>query len=167
MYRKNVANRIPFRLYDPITGLGKTGLLPADVSGALARVVQEDGSIVTIPLVNGVNWFEIDSTNIPGLYHIVLTAASIDFAGPAQVAIQPSAAAFIGELVSTYVETIGADAEIGRKIATGKWQIHSSGGDANRLVLYDEDGTTPLYKFDLADVSGLPTFTSPFRRTPV
>jgi hypothetical protein len=48
----------------------------------------------------------------------------------------------------------------------GKWQVHTTGGDANRLVLYRQDDTV-LKKFDLKDASGVPTFTDPFSRIPV
>ena len=63
--------------------------------------------------------------------------------------------------------TIAADVSILKTIETGKWKIFTSGPDANRLVLYDVDETTPLYKFDLADSVGTPTTTNPFSRTPV
>lgn len=50
--------------------------------------------------------------------------------------------------------------------ALGKWQIFTSGPDANRLVIYRQD-TTVLKKFDLFDKDGLPTAVNPFRREPV
>jgi hypothetical protein len=59
------------------------------------------------------------------------------------------------------------DIAILKQIETGKWQIHTSGPEANRLVIYDADGTTVLYRFDLADSSGAATTVAPFRRTPV
>lgn len=49
----------------------------------------------------------------------------------------------------------------------GKWQIHVTGADANRLVIYGTDGVTPLKKFDLKDAAGDATFINPFTRTPV
>lgn len=49
----------------------------------------------------------------------------------------------------------------------GKWQIHTTGSDANRLVIYDEDGTTVLVKFDLYDSSGIPTSVNPYKKVPV
>lgn len=49
----------------------------------------------------------------------------------------------------------------------GKWEVVTSGLDANRLVLYRQDGTTVLVKFDLTDNSGSPTTTAPYKRTPV
>jgi hypothetical protein len=59
--------------------------------------------------------------------------------------------------VSTIVTTL-------QKIETGRWKIHTSGLDANRIVLYEVDGVTPLYKFDLKDSAGAATFNSPFER---
>lgn len=49
----------------------------------------------------------------------------------------------------------------------GKWEIMTSGPDANRLVLYREDGTTVLKKFDLQTSAGAPTTVNPFKRIPV
>lgn len=49
----------------------------------------------------------------------------------------------------------------------GRWKIHTTGPDANRLVIYEEDGTTVVRKFDLTDSGGSATTTSPYERTPV
>src|SRR5574343_20597 len=54
-----------------------------------------------------------------------------------------------------------------QKYEEGRWKIHTTGGDANRLVLYDTDNTTPLLKFDLKDSTGGATFAEPFERLPV
>ena len=54
-----------------------------------------------------------------------------------------------------------------KKYDQGRWKIHITGGDANRLVLYDTDNTTPLLKFDLKDSGGAATFVNPFERYPV
>ena len=51
-------------------------------------------------------------------------------------------------------------------IETGKWEIKTSGPDANKLIIYAQDGVTPLYKFQLFDSSGTPTSTNPFKRVP-
>ncbi len=53
------------------------------------------------------------------------------------------------------------------KIETNKWQIFTSGPNANTLCFFDDDGTTILYQFDLADSADAPTSTTPFKRTPV
>ncbi len=49
----------------------------------------------------------------------------------------------------------------------GKWEIMVTGPDANRLILYREDGFTVLKKFDLQNANGDPTFINPFKRIPV
>lgn len=54
-----------------------------------------------------------------------------------------------------------------RDEAIGKWEILTTGPDANRLVLYRVDGITVLKKFDLQDVGGSPNFNNPFKRIPV
>lgn len=48
----------------------------------------------------------------------------------------------------------------------GEWRVFTSGPDANRMVLYRQDGSV-LKKFDLKDSAGSPTTTTPFRRIPV
>lgn len=52
-------------------------------------------------------------------------------------------------------------------IETGKWEIKTSGPDANRMIMYAADGVTVLYKFDLFDESGAATTINPFKRVPV
>lgn len=52
-------------------------------------------------------------------------------------------------------------------VAFGKWQVFDTGPDANRLVLYREDGVTVLKKFDLSDNLGAPAVNNPFKRDPV
>ncbi|SRR6266404_487744 len=52
------------------------------------------------------------------------------------------------------------------KIETNKWQIFTSGPNINTLCLFDDDGTTILYKFDLKDSLGNPTTSLPFSRNP-
>lgn len=69
--------------------------------------------------------------------------------------------------VADQITTLQADVTILKTIETGKWTVVTSGPDANRLVLYDVDGTTPLYKFNLTDQSGVPTTSNPYTRTPV
>lgn len=76
--------------------------------------------------------------------------------------------------VGSNVLALGADltstlgiVETLQKYEEGRWKIHVTGGDANRLVLYDTDNTTPLLKFDLKDSGGSSTFVNPFERVPV
>lgn len=49
----------------------------------------------------------------------------------------------------------------------GKWEIKTTGPDANHLIFYRLDGVTVLKKFLLTDAAGVPTTINPFKRTPV
>lgn len=69
--------------------------------------------------------------------------------------------------VETAITAAQTDIAYLTKLQEGRWKIHLTGADANRLVIYDEDGTTPLVKFDLLDGAGDPTYINPFERTPV
>ena len=50
-------------------------------------------------------------------------------------------------------------------ILLGDQSVKTSGGDANRLVLLKQDGTTVIKKFNLTDANAVPTTTNPFTRT--
>ena len=76
--------------------------------------------------------------------------------------------------VNSNVLALGADltsilnvVNLLKKYEEGRWKIHITGPDANRLVLYDTDDVTPLLKFDLKDSGGSATFFNPFERVPV
>ena len=47
------------------------------------------------------------------------------------------------------------------KALTGKWEI-----TGNQLIMYDTDGTTPLYTFDLKNAGGTPASVRIFSREP-
>ncbi len=52
-------------------------------------------------------------------------------------------------------------------VTFGRWQIFTTGPDANRLVLYALDGITVVKKFALQDAGGIPTTANPFIRVPI
>jgi len=47
------------------------------------------------------------------------------------------------------------------KVLTGKWEIVG-----NQLIMYDTDGTTALYTYDLANAAGTAASIRIFKRTP-
>jgi hypothetical protein len=52
-------------------------------------------------------------------------------------------------------------------VTFGRWQIFTTGPDANHLVLFEADGITVLQKFQLQDPGGIPTTVNPFTRVPI
>ncbi len=70
-------------------------------------------------------------------------------------------------LVSTYLwDDIKTDTTLIRKVQTNRWKIFVSGPNANKLIVYDDDATTPLLTFNLKDSTGAATFVNPFERAP-
>lgn len=53
------------------------------------------------------------------------------------------------------------------KLEFGKWKIETTGPDANHMIFFDEDGTTPIAKFALKDALGNLTFRSVMEREPI
>lgn len=53
-----------------------------------------------------------------------------------------------------------------RKLQTNKWSIVTTGADTNKMVFYDDDGTTPILKVALTDAAGSSTAVNPYTRTP-
>ena len=59
------------------------------------------------------------------------------------------------------VDTASTAAVAARKVATNKWIVAS-----NQLIVYDDNGSTALYTFNLYDANGTPTSTDIVRRVP-
>jgi hypothetical protein len=68
--------------------------------------------------------------------------------------------------VEDYAAEAMGDFQDGLDAILGKWEIKTTGADANRLVMYRQDGSV-LKKFNLYDRNGLPTSVNPFKRDPV
>ncbi len=52
------------------------------------------------------------------------------------------------------------------KILKNRYKIWLTGGDAFKLVMYDDDGVTPLFKFNLLDSLGAASTNPVFERVP-
>jgi hypothetical protein len=163
--RKDTTTRVPVVLLNssgaPVTGIG-FGQLNDTTGVNKVSVIKSDGSVSSLTL-DGTTWTQISATRAPGLYHITVPSGSLNLVGGLQIAVRANASEFETALVSISVE----EYHIASKVAKNTWQIHTSGGDANRLVIYDDDGTTPLLKFDLTDSTAAPTTSAPFKRTKI
>lgn len=49
-----------------------------------------------------------------------------------------------------------------RKVETNRWKISAN----NKMIIYDDDGTTPLITFNLKDLAGSPSYKKVFERVP-
>lgn len=170
LIRKDTQIRMPVRLVGT-DGLGVTGILPTNITDGTtvgnATITKSDGTLASIVLTNGVNWFEISASKSPGLYHVTVPSSAPSVLGPLELTVLATASQFLPAVSVATVETVATSADIASKISKNKWQIFTSGLNANRLVIYDDDGTTILYKFDLKDSAGVATTTTPYSRTPV
>jgi hypothetical protein len=63
--------------------------------------------------------------------------------------------------LNTTLGTVSTAAVAARKVATNKWVVAS-----NQLIIYDDNGSSALYTFNLYDANGTPTSTDIVRRVP-
>ena len=94
MLRLNTSERIKVVLKD-INDNFKTGLVAADFLNSRVQITKGDGSTSFINLVLNTNLFEVDTTNSPGLYEILLSTTDTNTLGQLTVSIQPSTSAFL------------------------------------------------------------------------
>lgn len=164
-------------VYNAVTGAplsGNAGSMSFDC------YKDETGSAIGPPAIT-----EIGSTGVykftpvfssPGVHGIVYILNNGASAAPRRIARYMRSEDYYtdnSDVLSSTLATasglaaVAGDVSIIKKIETGKWAVITSGPDSNRLILYDTDGTTPLYKFDLTDSSNVPTTIEPYKRTPV
>ena len=132
-----------------------------DQPGLLTYAISTPSNKTHIGAIKVVANEEIDTYNRIGAP--VLTTISADIAG-----VKTDVAAVQSSItgLSAGQASILAVVNLLKKYEEGRWKIHISGPDANRLVLYDTDDVTPLLKFDLKDSGGAATFINPFERVP-
>lgn len=103
MIKQSTQTRLPVRLLTP-AGANATGILPAAVLNGSAQIVTSDGNKSTIALINNTNWFEVDSVQSPGLYHLQVSATDTNTIGNLQYTIYPSGVAFLPFVASDTVD---------------------------------------------------------------
>lgn len=145
--------KLPIRLVSAASGEPLDGVLYSDVT---VRVVYADNSWQEYtPAMS--DWIAVDAgiasgsgtylhqflpNPVPGIFlYIVKSTTSRHFVGSIKIIEYDND--------DTYVRM--------RQLQEGRWKIHTTGPDANRLVLYASDGTTAIQKWDLKDSSGAAT----------
>jgi hypothetical protein len=105
MLRLNTAERIKVVLKDAL-GVPVTGLVAIDFKASSVYLYKSDGSKTTIALTLGVNLFEADATDGPGIYEILLTSTHTNTLGPITVSIQPALVLFVATYFQDVVDGI-------------------------------------------------------------
>jgi len=164
--KQGTAFRVPVKLRSATDGSALTG----KAYTAVTCYIQKQAGSSAVKTLAGTDWFEIDATNFPGVYDLLLSTTNTDTVGFIKYSVTVSGAVpYFGllEIVANVTSDVVTDTSVLRKYADGRWKIHVTGGDANRLVLYDTDGTTPLIKFNLFDAGGTATSSNPYERVKV
>jgi hypothetical protein len=100
MILQSTTVRLPVKLQTS-TGTAATGIVVGDVLNSIAQIIKSDGTTASIT-ISGTTWYEISSTQSPGLYHLVVPGSALNLLGPVQYTIYPSATAF-NEFVGTEI----------------------------------------------------------------
>jgi len=89
MLRLNTSERIKIAMKD-IYGNFKTGLVAADFLNSRVQIVKGDGTTSLVSLALNTNLFEVDSTNSPGLYEILLSTINTNTLGQFSLTAVPA-----------------------------------------------------------------------------
>lgn len=165
-YKQSVSKFVPVRIVDT-TGTPVAGVAFGAVT---ATVMKADGTTQAVTIA-APDWSEINTGAFAttGMYILRLSAANVDQPGLLSYAVAVAGnTPYVGAIKVVANEEVDTYTAVGvlRKYEEGRWKIHVTGADANRLVLYDTDDVTPLLKFDLKDNGGVATFVNPFERVP-
>lgn len=105
MFRLNTIESLIFILRDSVGAL-VTGALAADFKGGNLFLYKADNTKVSIALTLGTNFYEVDATDSPGLYSVVIPASSLSQLGTVTFSIQPAAAVFVSQVIEKTVSNI-------------------------------------------------------------
>lgn len=148
-----------FFVYDLTTGSPLTGAVG---SMSFSTYKDETGSNLSQPSIReiggGAYGFDpVFASPSHGVVYVVSTGASGN----------PSHVARYARPEDYYTDTIYTTVRDLQQFQEGRWKIFTTGPEANRMLVYDVDGTTVLKRFTLRDASGNPTATNPYERVPV
>lgn len=166
MLAQSIAIRIPMMLSNS-GGMPVTGALPINFLNSSLYITKGDGTVVALALVSSgpsQNFFEIDSVNTPGLYHVLVPASATNVVGSFAYTTYPAASLF---LLQTYFNEVSAtDTTLG---LVYQYLFGNQSLDANsdRLIIYKADGVTPLISYYLTDRNGQPSIFNVYNKRAV
>lgn len=179
--KNSIAFKVPVKIADLLTGVGVGGIV---YTTPTVKIQKQGGSSTTKTLAV-TDWVEVDSTNMPGVYDLLLSTSDTNTTGFLKYAINvsgsnifvgvmevvdnfeadtytrlgvPSSGSIAADLSSIKIDTIKS-----RKVLEGRWKIDTS---TDTFTVYDTDGVTALMHFDLKDNTGSPSSTQIFERIP-
>lgn len=158
-----------FTIYDATTGIPAPG-----VPGSFTFEFYKDSSGVTVtpPTIvelggGQYGFIPVFTDPTKGIVYTLTSPANVVPAYFSRYMRPEDWAADNISAVQTAVASMQTDVTQLRRLQEGRWKIYTSGADANRLVLYSNDGTTVLQKWNLKDQSGDPVVSNVFERVPV
>jgi len=111
MFRLNTIESLTFILRDSVGAL-VTGALAADFKGGNLFLYKADNTKVSIALTLGTNFYEVDATDSPGLYSVVIPASSLSQLGTVTFSIQPAAAVFVSQIIEKTISNISSKTDL-------------------------------------------------------
>jgi hypothetical protein len=154
--------------YIPVRLLSSTTFTPITGISAPTVFIHKYGSNTTISksITNGTNWKEVDATNFPGVYDLLLSESDTDTLGILKVSVKFSTTDFfIGtyNIVGSNSYVFANDMKLLRKMSMNRTKIDTT---TNTFTLYDDDRSTPIIQYSLLDDTQTPTVASIFERVP-
>ena len=160
--KQSTAFRIPIRLVSSVDFTGVTGVTAPTVY----IHKQEAVSTVSKSITNNVNWFEIDSTNFPGVYDLELSTDDTDTSGYIKVSVKSANSDwYIGlyPIIPHIPEDLYTYINLLRKINQNRSLVSVL---SNTFTIYDDNGSTPLLTFDLKDQAGNASASNIYEKIP-
>lgn len=166
--KQNSAARVPVRLFTAGSVTPESGTVFSSIT---VRIIRSDATTVEYTPATG-DWtiHNTGAASSSGLYQLQLKTTDTTVTGSLIYVVKSSTSSpYVGSIKIVANEEADTYAKVSdlQDEALGKWQVFTTGADANRLVLYRQDGVTVLKKFDLTDANGAPAVINPFKRTPV
>ena len=147
MFRLNTIESLTFILRDSV-GAPVTGALAADFKGGNLFLYKADNTKVSIALTLGTNFYEVDATDSPGLYSVVIPASSLSQLGTVTFSIQPAAAVFVSQVIEKTVSNISSKTDL---IGTASV---SSLADVTTAVNAARDAIRGAQSLDISTIAG-------------
>lgn len=106
---------------------------------------KSDGSVISKSITNTVNWIEIDSTNMPGVYDLILTQTDTNTLGKLLIAVDGYD--FLCDVVLATMSNVYSLVNINRKLISNKTITDTS---LYTTSIYEDDNSTINTTFNLS-----------------